>query len=237
MIRVIYSERKLYIPQGELIFQYNNTGGTPNISILSDGGTKTLADWLQFINSAVTAITNYDLFSEEFAYFVVNNSSYPGFKARFMYDKLSKMFGVTVSEILTQVNGKLYAKKYGSCRLLFEDDYRLGNEATQEEPFEYEGAYTADGRVYQASFETKCIVFNCKVTNLTDLQAMEALRFFNFLGSNTPCRFKDKSTAPDRFTSIGLSYNNFQIMKNKSFLDKGKMFNISDISFKMVWRI
>lgn len=236
MIRVIYSEKKLYIPTGETIFQYNNKGGTPNISVASDGGTRSLADWLQYINGIVTAITNYDLFSEEYAYFVVNNSSYPSFKARFMYDRLAKMFGVTNTETLTQVNGKLYAKRWGSCRLLFEDNFRIGSEANQEEPLEYEGGYSADGRVYQPSFDTKCIIFNCKLTNLSDLQVMEALRFFNFLGSNTNCAFSS-SAAPDRFTSLGLAYNNFQMMKNKSFIDKGKLFNLNDISFKMIWRL
>lgn len=236
MIRVIYSEKKLYIPYGETIFKYNNTGGIPNINITSDGGTKSLADWLQYINGLVTAITNYDIFSGEYAYFVINNSSYPSFKARFIYEKLAKMFGVNVNEILTQYNGKLLAKRWGNCRLLFEDDFRIGSEASQEEPLEYEGAYSAYGRTYQPSFQTKCIAFNCKLTNLTDLQTMEALRFFNFLGSNTNCAFSS-SAAPDRFTSLGLAYNNFQMMKNKSFIDKGKLFNLNDISFKMIWRI
>ena len=203
MIRVIYSEKAMYIPYGETIFQYNNTGGTPNISITSDGGTRSLADWLQYINSSVTAITGYNLFLGEYAYFVVNSVSYPSFKARFVYEKLAKMFGVNNNEILTQYNGKLTAKRWGNCRLLFEDDYRIGSEATQQEPLEYEGSYSADGRVYQPSFQTKCVVFDCKLTNLTDLQTLEALRFFNFLGSNTNCAFSS-SAAPDRFTSIGL---------------------------------
>lgn len=235
MIRVILSNRFIFIPVGEVIFKYSTNSGATYNNVVSDGYWRTFKSWMDYINSAVAAITGYDLFTYEFTELTVNTATYPNFKAKIPVGRFAKIFGINPNEEMIPVNGKIYSKRWGLCRILFEDNYRIGNEVTLDEPLEYEGAYSGSGKSYQPSFYTKCIPFSVKLSNLTDRQAMDAVMFFNFIGSNTNCEFLNTATTPERFIELGLTYNNFQLMKTKSFLDKGKLFNTNDISFKMIW--